>query len=107
VIEALLFAPLFESAILFAAIELLRYMKAPAWLQVFFAAVVLAIPHSFAWGWEPYAFVVAPSFAIQAASYLYWRPESRKRAFAVVACIHALHNLTPAISIIAHAIRPA
>jgi hypothetical protein len=69
VIEALLFAPLLESCILIGAVELLRWLRSPGWLQVLFATVVVAGPHSFEWA--PYAFVVAPGFAIQAASYLY------------------------------------
>jgi hypothetical protein len=101
IIEALLFAPLLESALLFSVVELLRWLRAGPWLQVVFAAVVTAGPHSFTWGWEPYAFIVAPSFAIQAASYLYWRTVSRWQGFAVVVCIHALHNLLPTMSIIA------
>ena len=101
ILEALVFAPLLESGLLFGIVELLRWLRAATWLQVACAAVVVAAPHSFTWGWEPYAFIVAPSFAIQAASYLYWRTVSRKHGFAVVVCIHALHNLLPTLSIIA------
>jgi hypothetical protein len=105
VIEALLFAPLLESCILIGAVELLRWLRSPGWLQVLFATVVVAGPHSFEWA--PYAFVVAPGFAIQAASYLYWRALSRLHGFVVVVCIHALYNLIPAMSTVAHATRPA
>jgi hypothetical protein len=107
VIEALVFAPLLESCLLIGAVELLRWLRVPAPFPVLIAAVVIAAPHSYTWGWEPYAFIVTPSFAIQAASYLYWRVISRKRGFAVVASIHALHNLVPAMSIIAYATRVA
>jgi hypothetical protein len=100
---AVFFAPIIESSILIAAIELLRWMKAPGWLQVFLAAAILAGPHSFQWG--PLAFVVMPGFTIQAASYLYWRSISWKKAFAVVACIHALLNLSPAMRDIGNATR--
>jgi len=41
---------------------------------------------------------VLPSFCIQAASYLYWRRTSWKIAFWVVASIHALINVIPALS---------
>lgn len=102
-IEALAFAPLFESCVLIAIIELLRWLKTPTVVQVLLAAVAVAAPHSYTWGWEPYAFIVAPSFAIQAASYIYWRAVSRTRGFAVVASIHALHNLVPALAMIAYA----
>jgi hypothetical protein len=50
-------------------------------------------------------FVVLPSFVIQAAAYLYWREVSRKSGFAVVASIHALANLFPALYTIAYATR--
>lgn len=105
VIEALLFAPLFESCVLVGVIELLRWLRVSPVVQVFLGALLLAGPHSYTWGWEPYAFIVTPSFAIQAASYLYWRVVSRTRGFAVTASIHALHNLVPAMSIIAYATR--
>ena len=101
IIEAIFFAPLLESGFLFGVIELLRWLRAGPWLQVIFATVVTAGPHSYTWGWEPYAFIVAPSFALQASSYLYWRRVSRMRGFAVVVCIHALHNILPTMSIIA------
>src|ERR1700738_504229 len=107
VIEALLFAPLLESCILIGAVELVRWLRAPGWLQVVFAAVLVAVPHSFTWGWEPYAFIVAPGFALQAACSLYWRAVSRRRGFAVVVSIHALHNFIPTLAMIAYASRKA
>jgi hypothetical protein len=104
-IEALAFAPLLESGLLIAVIELLRLLRTPTVVQVFLAAIAIAAPLSYTWGWEPYAFIVAPSFAIQAASYLYWRAVSWTRGFVVVASIHALHNLVPALALIAYAAR--
>src|SRR5215813_6648078 len=103
VIEALAFAPLLESCVLVALIGLLRWLRAPTVVQVLFAAATMAIPHSYSWHWEPYAFVIAPSFAIQAASYTYWRGASRMRAFGVVVALHALHNLLPTMISIANA----
>jgi hypothetical protein len=107
VIEALVFAPLLESCLLIGLVELLRWLRIPAVFQVLLAAIAVTAPHSYTWGWEPYAFIVTPSFAIQAASYLYWRTVSRKQGFAVVASIHALHNFVPAMSIIAYATQRA
>ena len=107
VVDALLLAPLIESCLLVGAVELCRLLRAPVIVQVFIAALLVAVPHSYTWGWEPYAFIVTPSFAIQAAAYVHWRTVSRKRGFAVAASIHALHNLVPAMSIIAHATRTA
>ena len=102
VISTMLVAPLLESCILIGAIELLRWLKLPGWLQAFLAAAILSGPHSLGWG--PLASVVMPGFAIQAASYLYWRPRSAKKGFAVVVCIHALSNLIPAVLITRNAV---
>jgi hypothetical protein len=104
-ISAVFAAPLLESCILIGIIELLRWIKSPGWVQVFVAAAALAGPHSFEWG--PHAFVAMPDFTIQAAAYLYWRSTSRRKAFAVVAGIHALHNVIPAILLISDATRGA
>jgi hypothetical protein len=104
-IEALAFAPLLESGLLIAVIELLRWLRMPTVVQVLLAAIAMAAPHSYTWGWEPYAFIVAPGFAIQAASYLYWRAVSWPQGFVVVASIHALHNLVPVLALIAYAAR--
>jgi hypothetical protein len=46
VISNLLVAPLLETCILIGAIELLRWLKSPGWLQVFLAAAILAGPHA-------------------------------------------------------------
>ena len=105
IIEALVFAPLIETCILVAIIELLRWLRVPTLALVFLAGALVAWPHSYAWDWGPYAFVVLPSFIIQAAAYLYWREVSRKCGFAVVASIHALLNLLPALYTIANATR--
>jgi hypothetical protein len=105
VIEGLLFAPLIETCILVAIIEFLRWLRVPPVFQIFLAGVLVAWPHSYAWNWGPYAFVVTPSFVIQAASYLYWREVSRKHGFAVVASIHALANLLPVLYTIAYVTR--
>ncbi len=91
VIDALAFAPLIESCLLIGMIELLRWLRAPVVVQVLFAAIAVAWPHSYTWGWEPYAFIVTPSFAIQAASYVYWRTVSRTRGF----CGGRIHSRAP------------
>lgn len=107
IIEALVFAPLIETGILVAVIELLGWMRVPTLALAFIAGGLVAWPHSYAWHWGPYAFVVLPSFIIQAAAYLYWRQVSRKSGFAVVASIHALANLLPALYTIAYVTRKA
>jgi hypothetical protein len=101
VVDLLFLAPLIESLILLALIELFRGLHLPAWLQVLLPALLIGILHSPRW-W-PRGFIVAPSFAIDACAYLYWRSASRKTAYGVVAAIHALHNFVPAVSVIAYA----
>jgi hypothetical protein len=105
VIEGLVFAPLIETCILVVVIELLRLLRLPTVAQSLLAGALVALPHSFAWHWGPYAFVVMPSFVIQAGAYLYWRKVSRKSGFVVVASLHALANLLPALYTIAYATR--
>jgi hypothetical protein len=107
VISGVVFAPLIETCILVGIIELLRWFRVATVAQVFVAGALVAWPHSYAWEWGPYGFVVMPAFIIQAAAYLYWRKVSRKRGFAVVASIHALGNLLPALYTIADATRKA
>jgi hypothetical protein len=48
---------------------------------------------------------VAPGWAIMAIAYLAWRDTSWRLGFAVVASIHALLNLMPAISTLVNAAR--
>jgi len=98
--SGLLVAPIFETCLLIGAIELLRWLKSPEWLQVLLSAAILAVPHAIGWG-PRRPLIVMPSFAIQAASYLWWRSTSRKKAFAVVAFIHSLINLLPSVADIA------
>jgi hypothetical protein len=103
VISAVLLAPILESLLLVGAIELVKVFRAPVWVQVSVASLLIAFLHCFPW--RARGLVVAPMFAIHAASYVYWRPTSRKGAFGIVACMHSLHNLIPAIYLVAHAIQ--
>ena len=102
-LETLVFAPLIETAIFIAMIELLRWVRMPVTAQIFITSVLVGFAHSYSWAWPPYGFIVTPSFLIQGAAYLYWRRVSIGRGFAVVASIHALHNLVPAMHAFAHA----
>jgi hypothetical protein len=96
IVSLLVAAPLFESLVLVAVFELLRRFRAPERVQVFVAALFISGLHGLKW-W-PHAVIVLPSFCIQTASYLYWRRTSWKTAFWVVALMHALDNLLPALS---------
>jgi hypothetical protein len=101
IISRLLLAPLLETLLLAGVIELVRVLRGPVWLQVVTASFLIAIVHCFPW--RAHGLIVAPVFIIQAASYLYWRPASRKIAFGIVASMHSLHNLIPAIYIFVNA----
>jgi len=99
VISLLVIAPLIESLVLVGVVELVRRFHAPQTVQVFTAALFISGLHVRPW-W-PHAVIVLPSFCIQGASYLYWRRISWKTAFCVLAAIHALDNVLPALSAVA------
>ncbi len=103
VISLLLLAPVIESLMLIGIIELLQWLRSPAWLQIICSATILTLTH------VPisHAIVVAPGWFIMAAAYLIWRRVSRKVGFVVIASIHALLNLNPAISTITYAVHHA
>jgi hypothetical protein len=100
VIDLLLFAPIIESLILIGLIELLRWLRSPAFVQIAVPAILSAAGH------KPisHAIVVLPGFVIMAWAYLHWRRESWKTGFAVIALIHALLNLNGAIWTIGYAL---
>jgi hypothetical protein len=99
VMSLVVIAPIVESLLLIGIIELLRWLRFPIWLQMSCSAGVSALLHT------PlsHALVVAPSWFIMAAAYLIWRQESWKVGFVIIACIHALFNLNPAIQTISYA----
>jgi hypothetical protein len=103
VISLLVFAPVVESLILIAMIELLRWLRSPVWLQIGLPAIISAALH------VPvsHALVVAPAWFIMAAAYLIWRRTSWKIGFVVIASIHALLNVNGAIWTISYAIHHA
>lgn len=99
IISLLVVAPLIESLVLVGVFELLRRFHAPQTVEVFISALFISALHVRPW-W-PHAIIVLPAFCIQAASYLYWRRISWKTAFCVLAAIHALANVLPALSALA------
>jgi hypothetical protein len=106
VLSLLVFAPLIESVILVGAFEVVRRARAPAFVQVFIAALFISEMH--VWPWWPHAVIVLPGFCIQAASYLYWRQRATwKDAFSVLVLIHALSNLVGALNALGYAMRHA
>jgi hypothetical protein len=103
VLDNLVFAPLVESLILIGTIELLRWLRFPAILQVACSAAVSSALHAFVS--IPVAFTVAPALFIMAVAYVVWRRTSWKSGFIVVASIHALLNLIPTIFSVSYAVR--
>jgi hypothetical protein len=103
VLELLVFAPLLESLVLIAVLELVRRARAPEVVQALTAAFFVSELH--VWPWWPHAFIVLPSFCIQAASYLYWRRSSFNTAFWVLVAIHACHNFIPAVGVVGRSLQ--
>jgi hypothetical protein len=103
--DLLVLSPVFESLLLVAVVEFLRWVRCPIWSQIAGAALALALYHSISW--SPWGLIVAPAFAVDAFAYVYWRATSRKVAFGITACIHALHNSIVAIPVIVYAARNA
>ena len=102
IIALLLLAPVIESLLLIGMIELMRRLRVPSSVQVVVSAVVFALLHSLE---GVGGLAVAPGWAIMAIAYLAWRHVSWRVGFAVVASIHALLNLIPAISTLGYATR--
>ena len=106
ILELLIFAPVIESLLLIAVLELARRARATPGLQIIAAAVAVSAIH--AWPWWPHAVIVLPAFCVDGAAYLYWRQrDSWKVAFAVVASIHALSNSISAIYTLGYLLQKA
>jgi hypothetical protein len=103
VLDDLVFAPVLESLILIATIELLRWFRFPVSLQVICSALVSAALHVSVSPWLP--FVVFPAWLIMASVYLVWRRASWRAGFIVVVSIHALLNLIPVIRDLGYVVR--
>ena len=94
VVLLVIFAPLVETLIMAAAIEILLLVL-PARFAIIASSVGWGIAHSFAapaWGlviWWP--------FLIFSTLYVTWRGQGRVNAMALVFAVHALNNLGPAL----------
>ena len=94
VLVLVLFAPLVETLIMAAALELLLRFVPPA-LAIALSAIGWGVAHSLAapvWGlviWWP--------FLIFSTLYVTWRNRSVLAAIAIVTAVHALQNLGPAL----------
>ena len=88
------FAPLVESLIMAAVLELLLWFLPPAW-AIGLSAIGWGVAHSIqapTWGlviWWP--------FLIFSTLYVTWRQRSKLGAVGIAAAVHALNNLIPAL----------
>ena len=88
------FAPLVESLIMAAVLELLLRFLPPAW-AIGLSAIGWGVAHSIqapTWGlviWWP--------FLIFSTLYVTWRQRSKLGAVGIAAAVHALNNLIPAL----------
>jgi hypothetical protein len=98
VAEAVVFAPIWETLLLVAIIELLRGLGISAIRQVLVSTAALGVVDGI--NWWPHGIFVIPFFAICGISYLYWRPTSWRIAIGIVILIHALSNCMPSIWLI-------
>lgn len=87
--------PIIETLLLAATINLVsRFAREPNTIAIG-VALIWAVLHSLAW--LPWRLIVAWSFYVMSRAYLAWRPLGFGSAIFVVACIHATHNLIPAL----------
>ena len=97
VVAIVIISPLLETLIMAAVIELGLLVLAPLQM-VILSSIGWGIAHSLAapaWGlviWWP--------FLIFSTLYVTWRGEGRLKALAIVATVHALNNLIPALMLL-------
>ncbi|HEV2044777.1 MAG TPA: hypothetical protein VGR05_08875 [Sphingomicrobium sp.] len=93
-VRLVVFAPLVETLIMAALLELLLLMMPPRF-TVIASSVGWGIAHSFiAVGW---GLVIWWPFLIFSTLYVTWRGQGRVNAMAIVFAVHALNNLGPAL----------
>jgi hypothetical protein len=91
--------PIIETLLLAATISVVsRFAREPNTVSIG-SALIWAALHSLAW--PPWGLIVAWSFYVMSRAYLAWRPLGFGTALFVVACIHAAHNLIPALAMLA------
>jgi hypothetical protein len=89
-----LWTPIVESALLIGVIELLRYLKCGAWVQVIVSTVLICALHSLQqpaiWG-----LAVLPGFLINTGAFVYWRKTSFWTGAQVMVILHFCSNILP------------
>ena len=88
------FAPLIETLIMAAALEILLLLL-PARLAIAASAVGWGLAHS--WAAPAWGLVIWWPFLIFSTLYVTWRGQGRVLAMGIVFAVHALNNLGPAL----------
>jgi hypothetical protein len=104
VINKLVIAPVVESLIVIAVIELLRRLKFSVVVQIIISASLSCFFHSIQiplWGLE-----VAPVFFIGAGAYVYWRRVSFWTGTQMIILLHCFHNVIIFIGFLAERLSP-
>ena len=91
-----LFSPIVETMIMAGVLSVLLRLLAP-WQAVVASALLWGIAHSLSSPW--WGVVIWWPFLIFSTLYVTWRPHGFWRAAALVAAVHILQNLFPAILI--------
>jgi hypothetical protein len=86
-----IFAPLAETLLMLPIFKLIKHFTINFWATVFINALAWSCLHSLSMPvWGIFTFI---PFVIFSVAFLTWETHSKKYAFCITACIHALHNL--------------
>ena len=92
------FAPLIETLIMAAALEILL-LALPARLAIIASSIGWGLAHS--WAAPVWGLVIWWPFLIFSTLYVTWRGQGRAIAMGIVFAVHALNNLGPALLLLA------
>ncbi len=98
VIGSLLIAPLIESSIMIAMIEALRRMHFNLAIQIIASVSLICAMHSMSY--SLWGFFVAPQFAIEVGTYLYWRRSSVWTGAQMMIALHFFYNVYATLYVI-------
>ena len=93
-----LFAPLVETLIMAAALEVLLRFVRPA-IAIALSSIGWGLAHS--WVAPAWGLVIWWPFLIFSTLYVTWSRRSAWAAVGIVFCVHALHNLGPSLLLLA------
>jgi hypothetical protein len=94
-VRLVVIAPLLETLIMAAVLELLLLVRIPPALAIAMSSIGWGIAHS--WIAISWGLVIWWPFLIFSTLYVTWRGQGRVQAIAIVFAVHALNNLGPAL----------